>query len=83
MLRGDYKAPAHQGNDWRKDREGLLATAQKIKAQAQAFTPEGRAAKRQAVQNLRTVAERRKRAEEMKREGADPKRIRDYLKTGV
>jgi hypothetical protein len=82
MLRPGYKPAKAESVDWKKDRDNLMGSATKIKAQAQSFTPEGRAAKRQAVQNLKTAAMRRKRAEEMKAGGCGPARIRHYLLTG-
>ncbi len=82
MLRPGYSPAKAETVDWKRDRDALMGSARKVKAQAQAFTPEGRAAKRQAVQNLKTTAMRRKRSETMKAEGKSPQQIRTYLLTG-
>jgi len=69
--------------DWKADQAALIAKARKMKAQAQAFSPEGRAAVKQNQNNLRTTAERRRVGEQMKKDGADPQSVRHYLLTGA
>ena len=68
--------------DWKKDRDVLADNLRKVKGQAKALTPEGRAQVKKYSQNLKITAERRKHAERLKAEGASPARIKEFLLKG-
>lgn len=81
MLMPGYRTTAAP-KDWKADQQSLMGNAKKLSQQAAAMSPEGRARAKAMREGLKTTGARRKRAAEMKREGADPARVKQFLLTG-
>lgn len=79
MLKPDYKAAPAASNDKAVLTEGLA----KIRKHAGQFSKEGKELRKQYTSQRKLAADRRRKADQMKRDGADPKRIRDFLINGV